>query len=89
MPRLPIALAVLGLSERLYLMKSMKRGDATNQLALHYRTPLSPGAALGSLHPGDRMPNASLEDGGRLFDHMIGPQGSDRRQSIVPACWLA
>src|SRR5580704_13307957 len=56
--RLPIAAAVLGLSKRLLQKRSIKRGDATNQLALHYRTsPLSSGVTLGSLHPGDRMPD--------------------------------
>jgi 2-polyprenyl-6-methoxyphenol hydroxylase-like FAD-dependent oxidoreductase len=69
--RLPIAAAVLGLSKRLLKTRSIRRGDATNQLALHYRTsPLSSGAACGSLHPGDRMPDARLDDGTRLFDHL-------------------
>jgi 2-polyprenyl-6-methoxyphenol hydroxylase-like FAD-dependent oxidoreductase len=71
--RLPIAAAVLGLSKRLLRTRSIKRGDATNQLALHYRTSsLSSGVTLGSLHPGDRMPDARLEDGSRLFDHLRG-----------------
>jgi 2-polyprenyl-6-methoxyphenol hydroxylase-like FAD-dependent oxidoreductase len=34
--RLPVAAAVLGLSKRLLQTRSIKRGDATNQLALHY-----------------------------------------------------
>jgi 2-polyprenyl-6-methoxyphenol hydroxylase-like FAD-dependent oxidoreductase len=69
--RLPIAAAVLGLSKRLLQKRSIRRGDATNQLALHYRSsPLSAGVALGSLHPGDRMPDARLDDGSRLFDHL-------------------
>jgi 2-polyprenyl-6-methoxyphenol hydroxylase-like FAD-dependent oxidoreductase len=72
--RLPIAAAVLGLSKHLYQTRSIKRGDATNQLALHYRTsPLSSGVPLGSLRPGDRMPDARLDDGSRLFDHLRGP----------------
>jgi 2-polyprenyl-6-methoxyphenol hydroxylase-like FAD-dependent oxidoreductase len=76
--RLPIAAAVLGLSKRLYKKPSIKRGDATNQLALHYRTsPLSSGAALGSLHPGDRMPDARLNDGARLFDHLRGSHATE------------
>ncbi len=76
--RLPIAAAVLGLSKRLHQTRSIKRGDATNQLALHYRTsPLSSGVTLGSLHPGDRMPDARLDDGSRLFDHLRG-QSRDR-----------
>jgi 2-polyprenyl-6-methoxyphenol hydroxylase-like FAD-dependent oxidoreductase len=71
--RLPIAAAVLGLSKRLLQTRSIKRGDATNQLALHYRTsPLSSGVMLGNLHPDDRMPDARLDDGSRLFDHLRG-----------------
>lgn len=76
--RLPIAAAVLGLSKRLYQTRSIKRGDATNQLALHYRSsPLSSGSALRSLHPGDRMPNLRLDDGGRLFDRLRGPHATE------------
>jgi 2-polyprenyl-6-methoxyphenol hydroxylase-like FAD-dependent oxidoreductase len=76
--RLPIAAAVLGLSKRLLQTKSLKRGDATNQLALHYRTsPLSTGGALGSLHAGDRMPDVRLEDGSRLFLHMRGTHATE------------
>jgi 2-polyprenyl-6-methoxyphenol hydroxylase-like FAD-dependent oxidoreductase len=75
--RLPIAAAVLGLSKRLHQTRSIKRGDATNQLALHYRSsPLSSGVALGNLHPGDRMPDARLADGSRLFDHLRGPHAT-------------
>ena len=75
--RLPIAAAVLGLSKRLLQTRSNKRGDATNQLALHYRSsPLSSGNALGRLHPGDRMPDARLDDGSRLFDHLRGPHAT-------------
>ena len=71
--RLPIAAAVLGLSKRLLQTRSIKRGDATNQLALHYRTSsLSSGDALGTLHPGDRMPDVRLADGSRLFEHLRG-----------------
>ena len=36
--RLPVAAAVLGLSKQLYRTRSLKRGEATNQLRLHYRT---------------------------------------------------
>ena len=76
--RLPIAAAVLGLSKRLLQTRSIKRGDATNQLALHYRwSPLSSGVPLGNLHPGDRMPNARLEDGSRLFDHLRGTHATE------------
>jgi 2-polyprenyl-6-methoxyphenol hydroxylase-like FAD-dependent oxidoreductase len=75
--RLPIASAMLGLSKRLHQTRSIKRGDATNQLDLHYRSStLSTGVALGSLHPGDRMPDARLEDGSRLFDRLRGPHAT-------------
>jgi 2-polyprenyl-6-methoxyphenol hydroxylase-like FAD-dependent oxidoreductase len=71
--RLPIAAAVLGLSKRLYQTRSIKRGDATNQLALHYRTSsLSSGDRFGKLHPGDRMPDLRLADGSKLFEHLRG-----------------
>lgn len=76
--RLPIAAAVLGLSKRLYQTRSIKRGNATNQLGLHYRTsPLSSGITLGSLHPGDRMPDAKLDDGKKLFDHLRGSHATE------------
>lgn len=71
--RLPVAAAVLRLSSRLYKRRSLKRGDATNQLALHYRmSSLSSGTPMGRLHPGDRMPNVRLADGANLFDQMRG-----------------
>jgi 2-polyprenyl-6-methoxyphenol hydroxylase-like FAD-dependent oxidoreductase len=76
--RLPIAAAVLGLSKRLYQTRSIKRGDATNQLALHYRTsPLSSGDTFGKLHPGDRMPDLRLADGTKLFQHLRGPHATE------------
>ena len=76
--RLPIAATVLGLSRRLHQTPSIKRGQTTNQLGLHYRTSsLSSGAALAGLHPGDRMPDLRLEDGSRLFDHLRGPQATE------------
>ena len=76
--RLPIAAAVLGLSKRLHQTRSIKRGEATNQLALHYRaSPLSSGVAFGGLHPGDRMPDLWLADGSRLFDHLRGPHAAE------------
>jgi len=75
--RLPIAAAVLGLTKRLAQSPSIKRGDATNQLALHYRSSsLSIGSPLDRLHPGDRMCDAQLKDGSRLFDHMRGPHAT-------------
>ena len=76
--RLPIAAAVLGLSRRLYQTRSIKRGDATDQLALHYRTSsLSTGVPSGSLHPGDRMPDGRLQDNSRLFDHLRGSHATE------------
>ena len=76
--RLPIAAAVLGLSKRLLQTRSIKRGDATNQLALHYRTSaLSLGGSLGGLQAGDRMPDLRLEDGRRLFVSMRGTQATE------------
>jgi len=76
--RLPIAAAVLGLTKRLHQTRSIKRGDATNQLALHYRkSPLSSGVTFGSLHPGDRMPDARLNDGSTLFDRLRGSHASE------------
>jgi hypothetical protein len=76
--RLPVAAAVLGLSKHLYRSRSLKRGDATNQLALHYRaSSLSSGRTLGSLHPGDRMPDIRLADGSRLFGSMRGPHATE------------
>jgi 2-polyprenyl-6-methoxyphenol hydroxylase-like FAD-dependent oxidoreductase len=76
--RLPIAAAVLGLSKHLLKTRSLKRGDRTNQLALNYRSsPLSSGVALGKLHPGDRMPDARLDDGSRLFDHLRGSHATE------------
>jgi 2-polyprenyl-6-methoxyphenol hydroxylase-like FAD-dependent oxidoreductase len=76
--RLPIAAAVLGLSRRLHQMRSIKRGETTNQLGLHYRTSsLSSGVTLGRLHPGDRIPDLRLEDGSRLFDHLRGHHATE------------
>jgi 2-polyprenyl-6-methoxyphenol hydroxylase-like FAD-dependent oxidoreductase len=76
--RLPIAAAVLGLSKRLLQTRSIKRGDATNQLALHYRSSaLSLGGSLGDLQAGDRMPDMRLEDGSRLFAKMRGTHATE------------
>jgi 2-polyprenyl-6-methoxyphenol hydroxylase-like FAD-dependent oxidoreductase len=76
--RLPVAAAVLGLSKHLYRTRSLKRGDATNQLRLHYRTStLSLGKPLGRLHPGDRMPDVRLADDTRLFEQMCGTHATE------------
>ncbi len=76
--RLPVAAAVLGLTKRLHQTRSLKRGDVTNQLALHYRaSPLSSGVAFGALLPGDRMPDARLKDGSRLFEHLRGTHATE------------
>lgn len=76
--RLPVAAAVLGLSSRLYKKPLLKRGEATNQLALHYRgSSLSSGAPMGRLHPGDRMPNLQLANGNKLFDEMRGTHATE------------
>lgn len=76
--RLPIAAAVLGLSKHLLQTRSLKRGMATDQLGLHYRTSsLSKGATHGALHAGDRMPDARLSDGSRLFEHLNGTQATE------------
>jgi 2-polyprenyl-6-methoxyphenol hydroxylase-like FAD-dependent oxidoreductase len=71
--RLPVAAAVLGLSKEIYRTRSLQRGEATNQLRLHYRASvLSSGRPLGRLHPGDRMPDVRVGDGRRLFELMRG-----------------
>jgi hypothetical protein len=76
--RLPVAAAVLGLSRELYRTRSLKRGEATNQLRLHYRSStLSLGNPLGRLHPGDRMPDVRLAGGTRLFEHMRGTHATE------------
>jgi 2-polyprenyl-6-methoxyphenol hydroxylase-like FAD-dependent oxidoreductase len=76
--RLPVAAAVLGLSKQLYRTRSLKRGEATNQLRLHYRTStLSLGRPFGRLQPGDRMPDVRLADGARLFEQMRGTHATE------------
>jgi 2-polyprenyl-6-methoxyphenol hydroxylase-like FAD-dependent oxidoreductase len=80
--RLPVAAAVLRLTKSLHQARSIRRGDATNQLSLHYRdSSLSSGVTLGTLHPGDRMPDSRLKDDSRLFDHM---RGSHATEIITP-----
>jgi hypothetical protein len=77
--RLPIAAAVLGLSKRLQRTASSRRGEETQQLSLHYRdSPLAQDTrgARGTLHAGDRAPDARCVDRGgaptRLFDRFRG-----------------
>jgi 2-polyprenyl-6-methoxyphenol hydroxylase-like FAD-dependent oxidoreductase len=72
--RLPIAAAVLNLSRKLHVKRSMKRGALTNQLGLHYRaSPLASGTPVGELHPGDRMQDGRLKSGQRIFDVLRHP----------------
>jgi 2-polyprenyl-6-methoxyphenol hydroxylase-like FAD-dependent oxidoreductase len=67
-----------GDAAHLHHKRSIKRGDLTDQLGLHYRgSSLSSGPALGDLHPGDRMPDVPLADGSRLFEHMRGPHATE------------
>jgi hypothetical protein len=69
---------VLGRSKHIYRTGSLKRGEATNQLRLHYRTSaLSSGKPFGRLHPGDRMPDLRLADGARLFEQMRGTHATE------------
>jgi 2-polyprenyl-6-methoxyphenol hydroxylase-like FAD-dependent oxidoreductase len=76
--RLPVAAAVLGLSKQIFRTRSPKRGEATNQLKLHYRaSPLSSGKSVGGLYPGDRMPDVRLADGSRLFEQMRGTHATE------------
>jgi 2-polyprenyl-6-methoxyphenol hydroxylase-like FAD-dependent oxidoreductase len=76
--RLPIAAAVLGLSKHLLQTRTIKRGDATSQLALHYRaSPLSSGDSFGTLRPGDRMPDLRLAEGSSLFHQLRGSHATE------------
>jgi 2-polyprenyl-6-methoxyphenol hydroxylase-like FAD-dependent oxidoreductase len=77
--RLPIAAAVLGLSKRLQISGSLRRGPESQQLGLHYRGgPLAPDSAtaLRTLRAGDRAPDAPCRDHRdqqiRLFDVFRG-----------------
>jgi 2-polyprenyl-6-methoxyphenol hydroxylase-like FAD-dependent oxidoreductase len=77
--RLPIAASVLGLSKKLFLKRSLRRGKETHQLDLNYR-----GGALardtrarpGRVCAGDRAPDAGGEDfaaqARRLFEMFRG-----------------
>jgi hypothetical protein len=77
--RLPIAASVLGISKRLTLNASVRRGSETQQLGLHYRgTPLAidDTARPGRVRAGDRAPDAPCVDEGgasrRLFEVFRG-----------------
>ena len=73
-----MAATVLGLSKHRHTTRSLKRGEATNQLALHYRSStLSLGPPLGPLHPGDRIPDTKVADGTRLFEHLQGSHATE------------
>jgi 2-polyprenyl-6-methoxyphenol hydroxylase-like FAD-dependent oxidoreductase len=83
--RLPIAASVLGLSTailRKYTDGTEDAGDRgrdTHQLDLNYRDSiLSVNGAdmLTDLHAGDRVPDAQLGDGRRLFDVLRGPHAT-------------
>ena len=72
--RLPVAAAVLGLSKRLLMKPSVRRGDEEKQLHLTYRDgPLGGGDETSRGHrAGDRAPDAPVihDDGraGRVFE---------------------
>jgi 2-polyprenyl-6-methoxyphenol hydroxylase-like FAD-dependent oxidoreductase len=77
--RLPIAAGVLGLSKRLMVKSSTKRGAETKQLHLHYRGgPLTDDdvAKPGRVRAGDRAPDAPCVDASgtprRLFEIFRG-----------------
>eukprot|EP01030_Chromulinospumella_sphaerica_P011279 gene11279-11082_t len=95
--RLPVAAAVLDLTQELHLTVSKSRGDLTNQLGLSYHGgPLAQGlAAVNGLRPGDRVPDQRLADGRRLFEAMrhgtaIQIMRADRNHLLVrPDGYLA
>ena len=77
--RLPIAESVLGLSKRLMLNGSTKRGAETQQLDLHYRgssLAMDDAEKPGRVRAGDRAPDAPCVDGDgarrRLFEMFRG-----------------
>jgi 2-polyprenyl-6-methoxyphenol hydroxylase-like FAD-dependent oxidoreductase len=74
--RMAVAASMLKLTKRLHKSASTRRGDETNQLGLNYRGgPLVSGAALDELHPGDRLPNLALADGGGVFERLREGRG--------------
>jgi 2-polyprenyl-6-methoxyphenol hydroxylase-like FAD-dependent oxidoreductase len=83
--RLPIAASVLGLSTA--IMKKYadgdddanERGRDTHQLDLNYRDSVlsaTDAPVLAELQAGDRVPDALLGDGRRLFDVLRGPHAT-------------
>jgi 2-polyprenyl-6-methoxyphenol hydroxylase-like FAD-dependent oxidoreductase len=83
--RLPIAASVLGLSTaimRKYTDGAEDAGDRgrdTQQLDLNYRDSVlsvTDADVLADLHAGDRVPDAQLGDGRRLFDVLRGPHAT-------------
>lgn len=74
--RMAVAASMLKLTKRLHKTASTKRGDETNQLGLNYREGrLASGMPQGQLHPGDRLPNLGLADGGCVFDRLREGKG--------------
>lgn len=70
--RRPVAAEMLGLSTRIH-RGEQERGTATQQLGLGYREgPLASGRA-GLLEAGDRAPDGSAGESGRLFGAFRGP----------------
>lgn len=72
--RRPIAAGVLGLSTSVHRGET-RRGEATRQLGLGYRTSSvtqETRRTPGPVRAGDRAPDAAV-DGGRLFDALRGP----------------
>jgi 2-polyprenyl-6-methoxyphenol hydroxylase-like FAD-dependent oxidoreductase len=76
--RLPIAASVLGISRRLTLNASVRRGSETQQLGLHYRgTPLAVDdtARPGRVRAGDRAPDAPCVDEGGASRRLVWAGG--------------
>jgi 2-polyprenyl-6-methoxyphenol hydroxylase-like FAD-dependent oxidoreductase len=78
--RRPIAASVLGLSKKLFLKRTIRRGKETHQLELEYRSgPLATDtrARCGRVCAGDRAPDARGQDLSaqprRLFELFRGP----------------
>jgi hypothetical protein len=83
--RLPIAASVLGLSTAIMQKYANgdhdagERGRDTHQLDLNYRDSVlsvTDAPVLAQLQAGDRVPDALLGDGRRLFDVLRGPHAT-------------